>query len=558
MSTNAVCNATLIATLKDTVRSLGPPDSPVAARCEAEELLEVVGLLQLEIEQRVHTVDLSGEAKAAGYASTGAWLRSNGRMAKSTAGGLRSNGREFDRLPGTVAALRGGEISHEMAAAIANAVKPLPMEADVAGTEQSLLNLARTGGATVEDIGRVGKYLRNVLDPDGSLRDDEKAYLNRYLTAHQEHDGGISGSYYLPPEAAARWQAVLDKYAGPATVGDTRTQSQRNADAFTQLLAGQVHTELLVLVNAEPDQTTPGQLLPTGHPYPAAHLDRLATTSTLYRMVIDANSKVLDLGDGTRLVPGWMRRAILALYPTCAYDDCPVQATHRQTDHVHDWSHHHRTRLDEIVPGLQLPQPRPRRPSKQIHHHQTQRRTMAPPKPTQPATPLTNVLVLGDQGVDVRRDVVDQLIQQPTEPFRVGLRPAGDRFAYPAAKDGVIPVDQLRALDGELEPGHPTVVRVHRLLDQATLGEFLEVSGDVRPLDLQRLGDLLDARRVLGLPDDAENLQSGALQSDARLVAGEFRQRGSPECLQQPIARLEHPHVVDARRSHRISSLTIT
>jgi hypothetical protein len=98
----------------------------IAAMVEVDELLAVVGSLQLEIEQRVRVVDLSGEAKAAGYASAGAWLRAGGR------------------LPGTLAALRGGEISHEMAAAIADAVKPLPAETDVAGTEQNKSSTSAT------------------------------------------------------------------------------------------------------------------------------------------------------------------------------------------------------------------------------------------------------------------------------------------------------------------------------------------------------------------------------------------------------------------------------
>lgn len=356
----------MIATLKDTVRSLEAPESAVSAMEETDELLDVIGLLQWEVEQRVRQVDVAREAKAAGYSSTASWLRSNGRMHKSGAGDLRDHGKEFARLPKTVAAIQRGEISHGMAVAIAKAVKPLPDE-DAFELEQILLNAARADGVTVEDITRLGKYKRNLLDQEAALKDDEKAHQKRYLSVHIDENGGIHGTFYLPPEPAAGMQAVLDKHAGPKTAGDTRTRCQRNADALAQLIAGQVRTELLVLVNAEalPDDNldddpeterelerqTPGLLLPTGHPYPAAHIKRLARTSTLYRMVVAAESKVLDLGDGVRLVPGWMRRAILAIYPTCAYDACPVEATHCQLDHVYDWAIFHRTRLDEIVPA---------------------------------------------------------------------------------------------------------------------------------------------------------------------------------------------------------------
>jgi hypothetical protein len=95
----------------------------------------------------------------------------------------------------------------------------------------------------------------------------------------------------------------------------------------------------------------PGLLLPTGHPLPAPHIRGLARTSPLYRMVLDAKGKVLDLGSAVRLVPGWMRRAVLATYDTCAYDNCPVPAKWTEMDHVHPWAQHRRTRLDEIAPA---------------------------------------------------------------------------------------------------------------------------------------------------------------------------------------------------------------
>ncbi|MEQ7125051.1 DUF222 domain-containing protein [Actinopolymorpha sp. B11F2] len=103
---------------------------------------------------------------------------------------------------------------------------------------------------TVEKIARAGRYLRQVLDPDGH-HDDEKAHRRRFMTAHREPDGGISGSYYLRPEAAARLQTLFDTYGRKQGADDTRTTSIRNADVLIQLLVQAVTAELLVLVNAE-------------------------------------------------------------------------------------------------------------------------------------------------------------------------------------------------------------------------------------------------------------------------------------------------------------------
>ncbi len=392
----------------------------MAAIEQADRLLRIGDLIELSAKLRVAAVDQSGAAKSAGYSSTSAWLRSGGRTSARAAAGMRRDGRQFRRLAATVAAMVDGAISQQMGSVIASACEVLDDDGDAQVAEQTLLNLARDEHATVEKVARAGKYLRQVLDPDGHLDDDERAWRGRYMTAHLEPDGSISGSFRLPPESAARLQALLDRYARRREATDTRTQSQRNADVLIQLLVQAVTAELLVVVNAEtlPDDAptgpedaaasptdtpaspadepaprpatpqpagapatgdwprghhsngsdttcddgcptcgrvtnrdVPGLLLPTGHPLPAPHVRRLATTSTLFRMVVDAAGKVLDLGAATRLVPAWMRRAVLATYDTCAYDDCPIPAKWAEMDHVRPWATHHRTRLEDVVPA---------------------------------------------------------------------------------------------------------------------------------------------------------------------------------------------------------------
>jgi hypothetical protein len=284
----------------------------------------------------------------------------------------------------------------------------------------------------------------------------KRAYRKRFMTAHPEADGGISGSYYLPPESAARLQALFDAYARKQGSDDTRTQSVRNADVLIHVLVNAVTAELLVVVNAETltdearegtgpyagtpqgpgdsrhpasnsrpgdsrhpasnsrpsnsrhpasnnrpshagaglageageaveagertdaqiinwpstrpvphswagdccptcgrttNRDIPGLLLSTGHPLPAPHIRRLARTSKLTRLVLDAPGKVVELGSSARLVPPAMRKAILATYDTCAYDSCPIPAKYCEMDHVHPWSTRHTTRLDDIAPA---------------------------------------------------------------------------------------------------------------------------------------------------------------------------------------------------------------
>ncbi|MEN3541410.1 DUF222 domain-containing protein, partial [Microbispora sp. ZYX-F-249] len=70
--------------------------------------------------------------------------------------------------------------------------------------------------------------------------------------------------------------------------------------------------------------TAPGLLLATGQVLPISAVHRLARTSTLVRLVMDAEGQVLDMGRKVRLATPAQRRAIFARYATCWIDGCPL------------------------------------------------------------------------------------------------------------------------------------------------------------------------------------------------------------------------------------------
>jgi len=58
----------------------------------------------------------------------------------------------------------------------------------------------------------------------------------------------------------------------------------------------------------------------------------------------------LDLGRATRLANAAQRRALRAIYPTCAIPDCPVRFDHCKIHHVHWWRHGGRTDFANLLP----------------------------------------------------------------------------------------------------------------------------------------------------------------------------------------------------------------
>ncbi|WP_218038338.1 HNH endonuclease signature motif containing protein, partial [Acrocarpospora pleiomorpha] len=100
-----------------------------------------------------------------------------------------------------------------------------------------------------------------------------------------------------------------------------------------------------------PDRLAPGLLIATGQLLPISDVHRLARTSRLVRMVVDAKGRVLDMGRAVRLATPAQRQAILARYTTCYRDDCPIPADMCEIDHVKGWVDGGTTDLDQLAPA---------------------------------------------------------------------------------------------------------------------------------------------------------------------------------------------------------------
>jgi Domain of unknown function (DUF222) len=101
-------------------------------------------------------------------------------------------------------------------------------------------------------------------------------------------------------------------------------------------------------------RTLPGLLLATGQLLPISNIHRLARTSGLIRLVMNADGQVLDMGRSVRLATPAQRRAILARYGTCWVDGCPIPACMSQVDHLDNWTDGGLTDLTKLGPACQF------------------------------------------------------------------------------------------------------------------------------------------------------------------------------------------------------------
>ncbi len=242
------------------------PESAEVCLAEAEELLSARDRITSALAARVGRVHRAGEARNHGHASTKLWLRSVGGMTILGAGRLVTMGVELGRLSRVRERFAEGSLAEGIVEAICTATSGLTDE-QATTAEGILLELAGSAGAA--EVAKAGRYLRAVLDPDGHESDEQADFDRRFFRVRRRRNGGLEGEFYLPVEAAARLQHLLDVYAKPKAEGDDRTPSVRNADAVIAFLENKIATELLVLVTAEslpddPPADNPGADDPAG------------------------------------------------------------------------------------------------------------------------------------------------------------------------------------------------------------------------------------------------------------------------------------------------------
>jgi hypothetical protein len=166
----------------------------------------------------------------------------------------------------------------------------------------------------------------------------------------------------LDPESDAKVSAALDGALAAERAklqhADTNWE-QLPADALVGLITGarsldQRVPEVSVLIDL--DTLTSGLHGQTvcetadGNPLPPETVRRLCCDANIVPVVLGGSGEVLDVGREQRLANRAQRRALRAMYRSCAYPGCPVRVEACRIHHVHWWDHNGRTDLHNLVP----------------------------------------------------------------------------------------------------------------------------------------------------------------------------------------------------------------
>ncbi|MBP2708522.1 DUF222 domain-containing protein [Microbispora sp. RL4-1S] len=197
-----------------------------------------------------------------------------------------------------------------------------------AGTQNASPALTQDAGSIAEPTGTDPDLTsaRSAPDSDSAARARDDGDMGP--TADTGRDGPNDDA--RPPDVAA-----ITEDAG-AEVGDEAAGAR--ADACRTC-------------GHAPDRLAPGLLVATGQLLPVSDVHRLARTSRLTRLVMDAKGQVLDMGRSVRLATPAQRKALLAQYATCYCQGCPIPADMAEVDHVQGWIDDGVTNLDLLAPA---------------------------------------------------------------------------------------------------------------------------------------------------------------------------------------------------------------
>jgi hypothetical protein len=231
--------------------------------------------------------------------STAGWLRARLRLGAGTAASSVRTARALFRGPlaGTGQALTDGTISVGHASVLAAGTRDLP---DHLCVEAEPVLVEAACRLDPPRLRRVLGHLQLVADRDGADAQAERRHARRGVWLAPTWDGLIAIDGLLEPEAGQTLLAALEPLARPADANDTRSGSQRNADALTELArrsleadrlpqAGGIRPQLTVTVDLDSLVGRPsglgGELGGPGPQAPEA-CRRLACDSAVTRVLV--------------------------------------------------------------------------------------------------------------------------------------------------------------------------------------------------------------------------------------------------------------------------------
>jgi hypothetical protein len=344
--------------------SLAQADPAVA---DGDELAHLV-ILSQRARAWLDALDVRISLRAAELADCGSGddpetvLTGGGRRGMRDAEAAARRGDVCAQMTDVHDALAAGEVSAGHVDAVARLVHQLDGagRSELAALEPALVASAKQH--TVEEFGRECRDLERMLARDEGISRLERQKRARRLKRWVDRTTGMCHTHLeLDPESDAKVSAALGEAiaAERAKADGQRSWNQLQADALVGLVTDARSLdrrvpELAVLIDRDTlvDGLHERSVCETadGNPLPPETIRRLGCDADILPVVLGAHGEPLDVGRTQRLATRAQRRALRAMYRTCAYPGCTVTVEACRIHHVQWWEHHGRTDVANLLP----------------------------------------------------------------------------------------------------------------------------------------------------------------------------------------------------------------
>ncbi len=321
----------------------------------AERLISLrnsIDLLELDFSRMASDFAKTDEYDEQGFDSPISWIKANCHMGGGAAGDRVCVGEQLERLDQSRAALGMGEIGFAHFALIAR-------ESAALGDRLNEAKLLRKATElSVRQFRNACMHERHAADPEGFVNEEKEGMEARSLTMSTADDGSVLLSAILDKVGGAAVQTALEPLARRAGKDDDRLRDRRLADALVDLAmhaldAGlvpqrthmQVTTSLETLLGLS---GAPAAEMEFSLPISAKAVERLACDCSVTRILLDADSMVIDVGRAKRVISGPQRKALNARDGHCVWPGCDRHASWTSGHHLKHWIHNGPTDLPNL------------------------------------------------------------------------------------------------------------------------------------------------------------------------------------------------------------------
>jgi len=279
------------------------------------------------------------------------WIRLNCHLTAGAAADRVAVGQKLQSLPESHQSMVEGGIGFAHLAHVARTAAAI----EESGTnkpfdERPLLEKARD-----LSVGRFIDFchhMRHAADPEGYAAEQVEAVAARSLTLKAGEGGMVWVRGVLDPEGAAVVRTALEPLAQRNGKDDERKRDRRLGDAVVELanrsldnglVAGRAsqrpHLQITTTLETLLQRTgAPAGDLELSLPISAKAVERLACDCNLTRILLGADSAVIDVGRSKRVISPSQRRALKARDKGCRFPGCDRPVTWTSGHHIVHWS----------------------------------------------------------------------------------------------------------------------------------------------------------------------------------------------------------------------------